>query len=84
MPGLGERLGEASCARVILGESIDVAVEGVDAGRGNDSRLAHGAAHQCLPRRACQANSRDVASRAPSGQPRPLLRQSVTVSKRRP
>ena len=39
---------------------------------------------QFIARRAFQASSDDVASRAPSGQPRPFERHSVTVSNRRP
>src|SRR5438105_5756958 len=47
-PGRGETLGEPSRARVIVGDPVDVVVECMEAGRGDDPGLAHGAAEQVL------------------------------------
>ena len=37
-PGLGERLAEPPRVRVVVGEPLDVVVEPVDPGRGDDAR----------------------------------------------
>ena len=55
-------------------------IERVDAGRRDDSGLAHRGAEEVLPRHARSIASADPASSAPSGQPRPFERQMVTVS----
>ena len=41
-------LGEPARARVVVGEPLDVVVERVDAGGGDDPRLAHRAAEEVL------------------------------------
>ena len=47
-PGGPERLGEGTCARVIVGEPLDVVLEGEDACGGDDPRLPHRAAEEVL------------------------------------
>ena len=66
---------------MVVGEPVDVVVERVDARRGDDPGLPHRAAEEVLraPRLAPSAPS-EPATIAPSGQPRPFERQSVTVS----
>ncbi len=46
--GFRERLRETSGARVVVGEPVDMVVEGVDARSGDDSRLAHRATEEVL------------------------------------
>ena len=79
-----ERLGEPPRARVVVREPLDVVVERVDPGRRDDPRLAHRAAEEVLAPRALAMSSREPARSAPSGQPSPFERQSVTVSNSRP
>src|SRR5437870_2223675 len=44
-----ERLGEPPRAGVVVGQSLDVMLERVERGRGDDARLAHGAAEEVFP-----------------------------------
>src|SRR5688572_31621703 len=43
-----ERLGEPACARVIVREPLDMVVERVETGGGDDARLAHRTAEEVL------------------------------------
>ena len=80
---LHERFCEPARAGVVVREPLDVVVERIDAGRCDDPGLPHRASEEVLlPPRALDRDSREPASSAPSGQPRPFERQSVTVSKR--
>ena len=81
---LGPGLGQPSRARMIFGEPLDVVVERVHPGRGDDPCLTHRAAHAVLLHRARCISSAEPAISAPSGQPSPLERHSVTVSKSDP
>ena len=80
MPSVGPALGEPSRAGVVVRETVDVVVERVEPGGRHDPRLAHRAAEPVLlDPRACHQLALPAMT-APSGQPRPFERQSVTVS----
>ena len=74
----GEALGQPPGARVVVGQALDVVVERVEAGGGDDARLAHGAAQHLLPaprlldegRRAGQARADRGAEALGEVQPR--------------
>ncbi len=73
-------LGEPARALVVDGEPVDVVVEGVEPGGRDDPGLPHRAAEEVLLAPAPSISSAGPASSAPSGQPSPFERQSVTVS----
>ena len=84
-PGRAPALREPPRPQVVVRQAVDVVVERIDAGGRDDARLAHRAAEQVLlAPRALDRRPPEPASSAPSGQPRPFERQSVTVSNRRP
>src|SRR5687767_447058 len=60
---------------MILGEARDVVLEGVEAGSGEDARLAHGAAED-LARPACPLDERRVCEQYGSGGRAQPLRQA--------
>jgi hypothetical protein len=80
--GLDEALAKAACACVVVGDALDVVVERIQRGCGDDPRLAP--PKKCLPRRASCISSCEPAISAPSGQPRPFEKQSATVSNEPP
>ena len=70
---------------VVVGEPVDVVVQRVQAGGGEDAGLPHAAAHPLAddpgPRRCCSALP---TTSEPTGAPRPLDRQTDRVSKSAP
>ena len=84
-PGRGPALGEPARAGVVVGEPLDVVLERVEAGRGDDPGLAHRAAEAVLLDAGAVPSARaSRRSRAPSGQPSPFERQSVDRVEARP
>jgi hypothetical protein len=65
---------------VVVGEAVEVVVEGVEPGGGQDAGLAHGAAHAASDAPGLSMASAVPARRDPTGQPRPLERVTMTVS----
>ena len=79
-----ERRAEPGRAAVVLGEPVDVVVEGVEPGRGEDARLAHAAAEPLAQHPgALGAGAAAVTTTEPTGAPRPLRRQTDSVSNSR-
>jgi hypothetical protein len=68
---------------MVLGQAVDMVVEGVEAHGGQHAGLAHRAAPAPLqqPRRIDEVG--DPASTAPTGQPRPLVKAIQALSKPR-
>ena len=84
-PALGEPAREPLRAAVVVGQPVDVVVERVDPRRRRRYpawRMAP--PKRCFMRRAFPITSIAPARMAPSGQPSPFERQSVTASKRPP
>ena len=65
---------------MVLGETFDVMIEGVQGCRCQDAGLAHTAAEELRSRRPRATKSRGPARAEPTGAPSPLLKQTETVS----
>ena len=79
-PGTRARRREAAGTAVIVGQAVDVVLEGVQAGGGDDTRLPHAAAEELAPRCARAIMAALPSSTEPTGAPRPFDRQTVTES----
>ena len=78
---LGKPLGQMAGVGVVLGQALDVVIERVQAGGGDDPGLAHGAADLLLdPPGLVDEVAASPASTAPTGAPRPLEKSIQTES----
>ena len=76
-----EALADDAGVRVVLGEPLDVVLERVDAGGGEDARLPHRAAeHAAEAHERGDVLARGPASTDPAGAPRPFDIAIVTRS----
>ena len=66
--------------RVVLGEPLDVVLEGVDPGRGEDAGLAHRAAQHARKRRAPRCRLARPGEHRPAGAPSPFESATPTRS----
>ena len=75
-----QRVADLGGPAVVLGEPLDVVVEGVQPGRGEHARLAHPAAEPLAQHPGpLGAGGAAVTTSEPTGAPRPLLRQTDRV-----
>ena len=78
------RLGEEPRVLVVVGQPLDVVVEGVQPRRGQHADLAHAAAEPLAPHPGLvRSRPRSPTTREPTGAPRPLLRQTARTSAHR-